>query len=361
MKSTRLFCLDFLRGLDIFLLTALGLLLRACDRIWHFSPFWKSQLDHLPWDGFTTWDMILPLFLFMSGAAIPFAVSKRLSDGCPTVAFWKHLAGRFALLWMLGLIAQGGILTLDPAKMRPFVNVLQTMAVLMVVTSLWYLIRSWKVRVAVPVVAFVLYFLLMQFGGDYTKEGNLVSKMGAWNDAVGLPKNFMPFFYTMIVSACVYGPVGALSTLWLRSGASARQKTLTLLGVGLGMMALAALCVFCGIPIVKRVFSPSYTLLTLGGSLFLMGLCYQLTDVWGLRRGTWIFILYGQCSLAAYLIHIRDIRPVLRAAGELFTQGLPRVFGTRYQELFTAVAMTVILTVALHLWRKLRQARENRP
>lgn len=354
MKKERLYSLDFLRGLDIFLLTAAGLLLRACDSIWHFSLFWKSQLDHLPWAGFTTWDMILPLFLFMSGAAIPFAFARRMADGHPTAAFWKHLAARFALLWFLGLIAQGGLLTLDPAKMRPFVNVLQTMGVLMVVTALWYLLPSRKAQFAVPVGAFVLYFLLMQFCGDYTKDGNLVTKMGVWNDGLGLPKNFTTFFYTQIICAGVFGPAGALSTRLLTSDVSARQKTLTLLGVGAGLMALAVACVFAGIPIVKRVYSPSYTLLTLGGSLVLMGFCYQLTDVWKIRRGTWIFILYGQCSLAAYLVHIRDLRPVLRAAGELAVQGLPRFFGTRYQELFVAIAMAIILTVVLHLWRKLK-------
>jgi predicted acyltransferase len=81
MKSTkteRLSSLDVLRGFDLFCLVffqpvfmTLG---RAIDKPWMetlMKPF-----EHVPWEGFAFWDIIMPLFMFMAGASMPFAFSK---------------------------------------------------------------------------------------------------------------------------------------------------------------------------------------------------------------------------------------------------------------------------------------------
>lgn len=72
-KRERIFSLDLLRGLDIFLLTAIGPLVWAIHRTWgdYENPaWWLDQVKH-PAFGFSVWDVIMPLFLFMSGAAVP--------------------------------------------------------------------------------------------------------------------------------------------------------------------------------------------------------------------------------------------------------------------------------------------------
>ena len=38
-----------------------------------------AQFRH-PWGGFALWDIIMPLFIFMCGAAIPFALTRRLDE-----------------------------------------------------------------------------------------------------------------------------------------------------------------------------------------------------------------------------------------------------------------------------------------
>ena len=72
--SKRLDSLDILRGLDIFFLVAFEPLF-----IWILSKtalaqtavggFLKTQLSHCAWEGFSFYDVIMPLFLFMTGAA----------------------------------------------------------------------------------------------------------------------------------------------------------------------------------------------------------------------------------------------------------------------------------------------------
>ena len=72
-KNARLFSLDLLRGLDIFLLTAIGPLVWVVHRTWgdYDNPaWWFDQVKH-PAFGFSTWDVIMPLFVFVSGATVP--------------------------------------------------------------------------------------------------------------------------------------------------------------------------------------------------------------------------------------------------------------------------------------------------
>ena len=88
-NDRRLFSLDILRGLDMFLLTVIGPVFWAANKIWPMPDMVQKQFKHF-WGGFTLWDIIMPLFIFMCGAAIPYALSKRLDeDGKPKV--WKMI------------------------------------------------------------------------------------------------------------------------------------------------------------------------------------------------------------------------------------------------------------------------------
>ena len=75
---TRLASLDILRGFDLFLLVFFQPVFVALVRQLNL-PFLDEvlyQLDHEVWEGFRFWDLVMPLFLFMTGASIPFSLSK---------------------------------------------------------------------------------------------------------------------------------------------------------------------------------------------------------------------------------------------------------------------------------------------
>ena len=123
----RLYSLDVLRGLDMILLVVVGPIIKAANQVWHFSPAFMGQFKH-GWEGFTLWDVIMPLFIFMCGAAVPFALGRRLVEGRAGAAFWRHVLFRVAMLWVLGMVIQGNLLSLDPAKFNPYSNTLQAIA-----------------------------------------------------------------------------------------------------------------------------------------------------------------------------------------------------------------------------------------
>ena len=68
-NDKRLLSLDVLRGFDLFMLVGLQpILWQAIDRMHESATvsMIKAQIDHVQWEGFSAWDLVMPLFLFMS-------------------------------------------------------------------------------------------------------------------------------------------------------------------------------------------------------------------------------------------------------------------------------------------------------
>ena len=84
--TARLLSLDALRGFDMFwIIGGDKLALAALALIPAESAPWvdeaKRQFTHSRWIGFTAWDLIMPLFLFVVGAAMPFSFARRAELG----------------------------------------------------------------------------------------------------------------------------------------------------------------------------------------------------------------------------------------------------------------------------------------
>ena len=78
-ENKRLLSLDVLRGFDLFLLVALQPVLCAVLRQLDCEALNNTllyQLDHARWEGVRAWDMVMPLFLFMSGVTMPYSLPK---------------------------------------------------------------------------------------------------------------------------------------------------------------------------------------------------------------------------------------------------------------------------------------------
>ena len=173
-NSKRLFSLDALRGLDMILLTVVAPLVNAAQRGWKcFPDSFMHQFNHY-WCGFTLFDIIMPLFIFMCGAAIPLALEKRLAAGG---GFWRHVLGRVALLWVAGGLVQGNWITLDPLSISPFSNTLQSIAVGYLVVAAVLYARKNILAIVVPVACAVVYTVALAAYGDYDKFGNLAYKI----------------------------------------------------------------------------------------------------------------------------------------------------------------------------------------
>lgn len=114
-KSVRLESLDALRGFDMLWIIGgeevIKFLAGASNS--RFLHAVSGQLEHVPWEGFHFYDLIMPLFLFMVGMSIPFSVDKRLASGESKKKIYLHAFKRWMILLVLGMIYEGNLLAFD--------------------------------------------------------------------------------------------------------------------------------------------------------------------------------------------------------------------------------------------------------
>ena len=355
-SEKRLFCLDALRGLDMFLLTMIGPMVVAVQTGWKCFPEPFYRQFHHAWEGFVLWDIIMPLFIFMCGAAIPFALRKRLQEGPGT--FWKHVFKRVALLWFLGGLVQGHWAELNPNTFSPYSNTLQSIAIGYLVVAAAMTIRSRAVQIAIPVVMTVLYTVLLAFGGDYSQFGNfayridhvaLSALLPAGNAFVVRPSHYTWFLTSLMFAVMTF--TGYFATLILIGDGSKWRKAgwlfaygVVLLGLGYGSSPW--------IPIIKPIYTTSCTALAMGWCVISLAVLYVITDIWMFRRGTSLLLLFGQCALTAYFVS-HFFLSALKAAAHCMGCGIIARWQTG--ECFVVTALSVLeLIGVLVIWRRIR-------
>ena len=358
-KSPRLFSLDLLRGLDMLLIVAVGRVLRAADGVWGLPPGLMAQIRH-NWGGFTFWDIIMPLFIFMCGAAMPFALGKRMRDGRPTVAFWRHVAVRVALLWVLGMVSQGNLLTLDPMRISPYNNTLQTIASGYLIAACAMCVPNRWFRRLLPVVLALVYTALLAFLGDYTVNGNFAMRVELKALSLLVPDGseaYRLYGYTWFLTTLMFGAMtltGLNATELLRSRLSPWRKCAwlafgggALLAIGYGLSPV--------IPMVKPIFTLSFTAAAMGWSCLALAALYALTDILGFRRGCGLFILYGQYALWAYMS--LTFYPALVRFSEILLGGLGHWIGEKPMPFVHAVSCVCLVTCLLLVRRSRGKSR----
>ena len=357
----RLYSLDLLRGLDMILLVVVGPIVKAANAAWDFPPAFMGQFKH-GWECFTLWDIIMPLFIFMCGAAIPFALGRRLENGKAGWTFWRHVLVRFAVLWALGMVVQGNLLTLDPVKFNPYSNTLQSIAAGYLATACVMLIPSKALRIAAPVAFALLYTLLLAFGGDYSQFGNFAFKsdiailkaiLPADSAYVASPNHYTWFSTSLMFAAMTLAGYHATEIL---RGAGEKWPTAARLFAYGGALEAVGWVASIWIPVIKPIYTLSFTAQAMGWCVIALALLYVLSDILMFRKGMWLVILFGQCSLTAYLVG-GFFRPVLAKLAEILTQGLPHAFGLGKpaMSLVVACVVAVELTLVLAIRRRLRQ------
>jgi len=356
--SSRLFCLDCLRGLDMLLLTVITPIVGGANASWKLPDGVMAHFRHV-WGVTTLHDLIMPCFIFMCGAAIPFSLAKRLKDGKPTRDFWTHVLKRFLMLYILGSIVQCNLLSLDPMKIHVFYNTLQVIGVAYVTAAFVLLIPSRVVQMLVPVALAAAMGLIVHLcgHGDYTKEGNFtyVFDRMVWGAIFPAGQHSLKpngyFTYLLPQLGCSAITLCGYECAMVLNGAKSQwRKAMTLFGLAAALFAAGWLVSF-KVPVIKHIYTLPFCLYTTAWSVLALATLYVLTDIWKLRRGTALLILFGQNALAAYMV-----RSVVGGSGALnsfakyFTKGLPQYFGDSVLPFANAVVSALALVALVGLW-----------
>ena len=364
MKNKRILSLDILRGADLFMLVGLQPILYpllAKSDCSFLNTTLLSQIDHVQWEGFSAWDLVMPLFLFMSGVTMPFSLPKYRQSNS-TAKLWIRVIKRFILLFFLGMVVQGNILDLDPDRIYLYSNTLQAIAVGYLFTVPMALYLKPQTQIAVIVALLIIYTLPMALSGDWTPQGNfacIVDKLllGRFRDGSYIAANgtwqFASWYdYTWIWSSltfCCTAAMGNLAGIMIKNGNSNREKTaIRLLIMGTALIAAGEIW---GIwhPIIKRIWSGSMTLYSGGWCYILLAFFYWWIDVKGHKRGLQWLQYYGCNAIAAYLlgsiINFRSVADSLLHGFEQFT-------GEYYPIILTAGNSRIIFGILAFLYKQ---------
>ena len=354
----RLLSLDILRGADMFLLTVVGPFVWALDKSFGLPKGVLAQFDHA-WGGFSLLDIIMPLFIFMSGAAVPFAMKGRLDDGHARWRYWRHVLSRFALLWVLGMVAQGRLLTLDANLISPFDNTLQTIAFGYLACAIVYRIPSRAVRFAIPAALALVYTLILAFLGDYSKTGNAAMLFENWFVPFTVPATSRVLeladpgytWWATIPMFAAMGLSGMCATEILKDDALSPSRRATRLAVvGAALLALGWALVPV-IPPIKHIYTLSFTSQAMGWSMLALAALYALFDIRfagsaAAGRAISLLVLFGRTSLLAYMC-IDVFGSVFNAFGKMFAPGFVHLFGEWAGPLSAWLASTLLLVAVL--------------
>lgn len=366
MNNNRLLSLDILRGFDLFCLLMLQPILYQLFSILQLpalEPIFR-QFDHVEWHGFSFWDIIMPLFMFMSGITIPFAMSKYKQGMRINGLFWKRLLKRFLILFALGWVVQGNLLGLDPNRFYIFSNTLQAIAVGYIFSVIFFVFFSLRWQIILTAALFSIYLLVFIFIGkmNFTPEGNIAeiidqTVLGSFRDGVYWQDNtwsFSPHYrYTWILSSLNFVVTVMFGVF---AGNILYNKTYSAIKKFYQLLLIGVLCVVAGLlidpvfPIIKKIWSSSMTLLSGGYCFLLMALFYYVIDIKKFKGLDWLKY-YGLNSIVAYtLFFVVSFRSI---ANSLFF-GLQQYMGKFYPLILTAFQAAVVFLIVYYLYRTKR-------
>ena len=309
LPSERVVSIDALRGFDMFWIIGGGAVLsRLVDVRDHpVTRTINEQLEHVKWEGFRFEDLIFPLFLFIMGAVLPFSIARRRQKAQSSTIIHLHILKRSVVLILLGLIFNN-LLRFEWSDMR-WPGVLQRIGICYFFAAIIVVHTKWRTQAIIVGATLILYWIVSLlipvpgFGaGVMTMEGCLSSYIDqqlipgrlyyGYGDNEGFISTF-PAVCTVLM--------GALAGYWLRSDRPGSKKAAGLAIAGLACVVVGYAWSFA-FPIIKIIWTSSYTLYSGGWCLMLLALFYWIIDVKGYRRWTFFFVVIGVNPITIYFL-----------------------------------------------------------
>ena len=369
ITKQRLESLDVLRGFDLFCLVALeGImhpLAHAIDAPWFDYFMWN--FTHMDWEGLSPWDLVMPLFMFMSGVSIPFALSRYRKEAVKGQAY-RRILKRVILLWIFGMMCQGNLLALNPERIYLYTNTLQSIAVGYLVASLLFLNTRVKTQIGIAAGLLFTFWGCMEFisvdgygYGNYTPDGNLAewidrTLLGRFRDAATVQDGqvvFAPWYrYTWILSSLNF----AVTTLTgLFAGYILKDKTRQSVRKFYLLAVIGVLLVAAGwlwsfqMPVIKKLWTSSMVLQTSGWCFLLMAVFFWTIDHKGWCKHTEWLKVYGMNSIAAYMLASCIS---FNCIGYSLFHGLEQFLGDYYQAWIAVVNAAIIYGILWMMYQK---------
>jgi predicted acyltransferase len=352
-QPERLESLDILRGFDMFWITGGSALIAALAKAtdWQMFASLDRQMHHVPWEGFHFYDLIFPLFMFIMGVAIPYALLPRMDADFPRKKIYLKVIRRFIILVVFGIFYNQ---TFMPDWSHPRIaSVLGQIGFAYLFAAIIFInapsLRSVVLWIAGILVVYGLVQNLIPVpgygAGVLTREGSLNAFLdqritpgrlyGGTYDPEGVMNNISAIGITLM---------GVCAGLILRSESGQYKKFAILVTMGAGSLSLAYI-LRGWYPVIKSLWTSTFNLHAGGISLLLLAFFYLIVDVWNKRKWGFYFRVIGMNSITIYIGYaFIDFRGI----SENLFGGLTMHLGD-YGEIIISLGSLAIIWICLYM------------
>lgn len=304
-----------------------------------FAAAIMTQFHHHPWNGLRFWDLIQPYFMFIVGVAMWFSVKNRQKRGESSAQISRHIWKRCLILLALGV-------TLHIGYNRKLVwelwNVLSQLSVTILLA---YLIMRlpFRTQLLISIGLLLLTEILYRFTGiaghdqPFVKDQNF----GSYMDMVLMGKINPGGGWVAIncIPTAAHTIWGVLAGKFLDSKRAPMEKVkLLALAGGIGLVLGYGMDLTGLTPIIKRICTSSFVIVSGGWCLLTLAFFYWLADIKQRRNWAWFLLIVGMNPIFIYVF--------METAGHQWFVGFVSIFTTGVMGWVAASASTTAILTA---------------
>jgi predicted acyltransferase len=344
----RVYSIDAFRGFTMIWMFSNAFGLHHLKDVPWIAPI-ERQFTHAEWHGMHAWDMIQPFFMFIVGAAMPWAFEKRRAAGESESAIFRHVLRRCALLIFWGLMAR------SLSAGRPTLDLINVLAQLSFTYLVAYLVldKSWRVQFGTAAGLLAVHWLFYNFvsaegiTGPYDRNAN----PGWWLDGVLLGKHWGGGYATINCVSSAANTIFGMMAGWVLKSGRAEAEKVRALAIWGGAGIAAGLLMGFAVPINKKIWTASFALLSTGITLWALAAFYWICDVRKKQDWAWIGMVVGANSIFIYVFHEMTHRFLERSAEAYFAWPI-EWWGPWGRALATCSAVAFQIYLCVWLYRR---------
>lgn len=307
--------LDALRGFDMFWILG-GDTIFSGLFIWTGWQGWQwadTQMHHSQWHGFTFYDLIFPLFIFLSGVAL--GLSPKSLDKQPflqRMPFYKQSIKRLLLLVCFGILYNhgwgvGAPMILDEIR---YASVLGRIGFAWFFAAMLVWHTSLRTQIIVTLGILFAYGLAQLFittagYGNFSVEGSINAYVDihflpgiSYQDRAVDPEGILSTF-PAVANAMIGFFVGSYIVKEHSKGEYFKAMSILLVG---GLLLISGWFLDFVIPVNKDLWSSSFVLVSSGWSMILFAIFYVVIDVLKWQKIAFPFVVIGCNAIIIYLL-----------------------------------------------------------
>jgi predicted acyltransferase len=342
-NQNRLLSLDFFRGFVMLLLVSgIGQLfgeLVESGKGGAILAFINRQSNHGEWFELYFWDLIQPFFMYIVGVAIPFSLAKREARGESWKNSFYHALIRSFWLLVLGFMLGATEKTYYLTNILPQLSFTYVIGFLLVKKNI-----KWQIGLSffLILISDLLYrfWPVEGFNQPFVVDHNF----GSWFDMATVghlhPYHWVTFNAVPTAAHIIWG---VITGEFLMKKLSNNRKVITLLIIGLTGI-ITGYCMNPVIPIIERISTSSYVIVSGGYCFAAMALSFWLVDMMNFKKIATFFAIAGMNPIFIYVFSSIGGKQLLSRMAIPFTARLFKWGGPIF------VNMVTIVVVAAMVW-----------